>query len=501
MSDLIERFGALGRSRAPAVIDPNERVGFDELVRRAEQSARGLSAAGLGGQRIALLIEPSAAFVEALFATLLAGAVAVPLCLQHPPPEHLHVLDSSGAAAIVASPGLLDAAAAIARGRPVHRVADLRATAQAASRADASDADTAVILYTSGTTGRPKGALLTHGNLSALAALLGRAWSIAEGDLLVHALPLHHLHGFGIALMTSLLGGATTQLLPRFEPAAVWEALGQATLFMGVPTMHKRLFDDFDAGDAERRRRRTEQARALRLVTSGSAALPVSIGERWGALTGSYPLERFGMTEIGVGASNPLNGERRPGSVGPPLPGMQLRIVDGAGNDVQGGDSGELWIKGPTLFRGYDGDPGATASAHSPDGWFRSGDTACWLPDGYVKILGRTSVDIIKSGGYKLSALEIEELLREHPSVSEAAVVAVADETWGECAVAVVVARGPVAEDGGAQLRAFAKTRLAPYKVPRHVLFRQELPRNPLGKVIKPELSAWAARALAARGR
>jgi malonyl-CoA/methylmalonyl-CoA synthetase len=217
-------------------------------------------------------------------------------------------------------------------------------------------------------------------------------------------------------------------------------------------------------------------------VTSGSAALPVTIGERWRALTSAYPLERFGMTEIGVGTSNPLVAEgRRPGTVGLPLPTVGTRIVDD-----------ELWIAGPSVFAGYHEREQANREAFVVEGgrrWFKTGDTVARDEDGYVRILGRTSVDILKSGGYKLSALEIEEALREHPAVAEVAVVGVADATWGERVVACVVPRegreGECAEDA---LRGFAKERLAPYKVPKQVVLMKELPRNAVGKVMKPEL-------------
>jgi malonyl-CoA/methylmalonyl-CoA synthetase len=217
-------------------------------------------------------------------------------------------------------------------------------------------------------------------------------------------------------------------------------------------------------------------------VTSGSAALPVTVGDRWRALTGAYPLERFGMTEIGVGASNPLDpAGRRPGTVGPPLPTVETRIVDD-----------ELWIAGPSVFAGYHDKPEATRDAFVvEDGrrWFKTGDTVARDDDGYLRILGRTSVDILKSGGYKLSALEIEEVLREHPAVADAAVVGLPDATWGERVVACVVPRegrhAECTEDG---IRAFAKERLAPYKVPKQVVPMRELPRNALGKVLKPEL-------------
>jgi malonyl-CoA/methylmalonyl-CoA synthetase len=355
-------------------------------------------------------------------------------------------------------------------------------------------------LFTSGTTGTPKGAPLGHAQLGKLVELLGQAWQLSSEDVLVHALPLHHLHGLAIALLSTLLAGGCVELLPGFEPARVWNAFERATLLMGVPTMHRKLLDALLVAEPDERRRWQAAARRLRLVTSGSAALPVQLGERWRDVHGNYPLERFGMTEIGVGLSNPLAGERRPGSCGTPLPEMEVRIVDERGDDVGAGQSGELWIRGPTVFQGYDCAPEATRAAFAGD-WFKSGDIGTWLDEGFVRILGRASVDIIKSGGYKLSALEIEAVLRDHPGVGDVAVVGLADEVWGEAALAAVVGSPMQPEPDAEALRAWLKERVAPYKVPRAVFVLEDLPRNALGKVNKVELAALlAARASPRRG-
>jgi malonyl-CoA/methylmalonyl-CoA synthetase len=289
-------------------------------------------------------------------------------------------------------------------------------------------------------------------------------------------------------------------MLQRFDAERMWQEMERATVLMGVPTMHKKLLDAYDAAGPAQQARWRRHAAGLRLVTSGSAALPLTVGERLRELTGSYPLERFGMTEIGVGASNPLEGERRPGSCGLPLAGMEVRVVVESGRDANPGEPGEIWIRGPTVFKGYDGNEQATREAFR-DGWFLSGDTAMWLEGGYLRILGRTSVDILKSGGYKLSALEIEEVLREHEAVADVAVVGIPDETWGEIAVAgVLPRRGRAAEldeldEEG--MRAWAKERIAAYKVPKRVFFLEDFPRNPVGKVIKPELQKLLAKKIA----
>jgi malonyl-CoA/methylmalonyl-CoA synthetase len=338
-----------------------------------------------------------------------------------------------------------------------------------------------VLFFTSGTTGTPKGVLLSHDQLAALARLVGSAWRVTASDRLVHCLPLHHTHGLGIAFLVCMLAGASQHFLQRFEAQAVWRAFDESTLFMGVPTMHKRLLDAYAAEPAEVQARWRAAAKRQRLITSGSSALPESLALGWAELCGSLPLERYGMTEVGVALSNPFEGERRAGSPGPVLPGMQVRLVDASGRDVAKDEPGEIWIRGPSVFSGYDADEAATSSSFC-EGWFKSGDTAIWLDDGYVKILGRTSIDIIKSGGYKLSALEIEEATRRCAGVEDVAVVGVPDAEFGEIAVAVIVLKGQLEAE---TITRFLKAELAPYKVPRRIVFTSALPHNALGKVTK----------------
>jgi malonyl-CoA/methylmalonyl-CoA synthetase len=464
-----------------------------DAVSRSGRVAAALLAGrrSLAGERVGLFLSPGAEFLACFFGVLRAGGVAVVLSPAHPPPETRYLCEDAGVRRVLVSPELADSAAFLAPERALHVSDDLaRAPGEAAARSP-SDADPALQLYTSGTTGKPKGAVLTHGNLGVQQELLAEAWGLHEDDVLLHLLPLHHMHGLCIALLSTVGAGAATRFLRGgpFDAPAAWEAAAEATVLMAVPTIHARLFDAFDAAPAEARARWQEIGRRLRLVTSGSAALPVTLGDRWRALTGAYPLERFGMTEVGVGMSNPLRPEgRKPGSVGVPLRTVKVRVV----GDDGAAERGELWIAGPSVFAGYHGRPEATREAFEErDGerWFRTGDTVERLADGYVRILGRTSVDILKSGGYKLSALEIEEALREHPAVGQVAVVGVPDATWGDRVVACVVARaGRHEECGEASLRAFLKERLAAYKVPKQVVLMAELPVNALGKVLKPEL-------------
>jgi malonyl-CoA/methylmalonyl-CoA synthetase len=264
---------------------------------------------------------------------------------------------------------------------------------------------------------------------------------------------------------------------------------------MSVPTQHKRLVDHLAALPEAERRWHEGRLRQLRLITSGSAKLPEQLGRRLQELTGQYPLERYGMTEVGIVIGNPLHGARQPGSCGRPLPGSEIRIVDDLGREAAPGEPGEIRIRGASVFSGYDADPAASEAAFE-SGFFRTGDTARWTADGFVEILGRTSVDIIKSGGYKLSAIEIEEQLRAHPWIIDVAVLGMPDETWGELVLAVAVP-SPTAQRElelrgdavGEELREWLKQRVAGYQVPKRIEWWPELPRNALGKVQKPELS------------
>jgi malonyl-CoA/methylmalonyl-CoA synthetase len=483
-SGLLSAWLAREGDAGTAVHEPRGSFTYAQVVDRADRVASALleGRASLDGERVALLVSPGADFVATFFGVLRAGGVAVVLSPLHPAPETRYFCEDAGLRTIIASADLVSHVAFLAPERRVLLAETLVLHLRASFAASPRDDDPALQLYTSGTTGKPKGAVITHENLATQQRLLAQAWQWQKDDTLLHVLPLHHMHGLAIAWLSAVGVGAATRFLPGFDARATWDAMAAATVFMAVPTIHAKLFAAFDAAGDATRRRWTQGARALRLVTSGSAALPVTVGDRWTALAGAYPLERFGMTEIGVGTSNPLEPSgRRPGTVGTPLPTVKTRIVDD-----------ELWIAGPSVFAGYHDQPEATREAFVIEAgtrWFKTGDTVAQGDDGYVRILGRTSVDILKSGGYKLSALEIEEVLREHPAVAEVAVVGLPDPTWGERVVACVVPRagmdGDCSEDA---LRAFAKERLAPYKVPRTVVAMHELPRNAVGKVMKPVL-------------
>jgi malonyl-CoA/methylmalonyl-CoA synthetase len=444
----------------------------------------------LNQTRVAFLVAPSFAYAAVQRGIWRAGGVAVPLATSHPPPELEYVIRDAGASVVVADAVCAERVAGLARAA---RARFLKAeSALAASRAEGlphlGSNRRAMIIYKSGTTGRPKGAVSTHQNIGAQIASLIDAWRWTPADRLLLALPLHHVHGVINGLGCALAVRATCEILPEFEAEKVWSRLasGEITVFTAVPTMYQRLIASWEAASAEGRRIRSEGARGLRLMMSGSAALPVRTLERWREITGHTLLERYGMTEIGMALSNPIDGDRRPGRVGQPLPDVEVRLVDEHGDAVPEGSPGELEVRGPTVFLEYWQRDEETRSAFR-DGWFRTGDVAV-REDGSYRLLGRTSVDIIKTGGYKVSALEIEEVLRLHPAIAECAVVGVVDDDWGERVSAAVELRAGASLSLD-ELQRWAKSQLAPYKIPRALQEVVALPRNAMGKVVKPQVA------------
>ncbi|NIP57425.1 MAG: AMP-binding protein, partial [Gemmatimonadetes bacterium] len=468
---------------------------------------------GLRGRPVVYLLPPGFRHAAAQWGIWRAGGMAVPLAVSHPPPELEHVLDDArpALALVGAETGEGLRPLCRARGIPVREVGAAeggggkatdgdrrdedgsgRAGMPGAALPPVTEEDPALMLYTSGTTGRPKGVVHTHRSLRAQIESLTEAWGWRADDRILLVLPLHHVHGIVNVLSCALWSGARCDVRPGFDPRETWErfARGDLTLFMAVPTIYHRLIAAWEGADPESRERWSAGARTMRLMVSGSAALPVRVLERWRELTGHTLLERYGMTEIGMALSNPLEGERRPGHVGAPLPGVEVRLVDEEERPVEPGKEGEIQVRGPTLFREYWRRPEATAEAFTEEGWFRTGDVAV-VEEGHYRILGRKSVDIIKTGGYKVSALEVEEVLRTHPSVDECAVVGVPDPEWGERVAAAVVLRNG-AEAGALDadvLRSWAKERLAPYKAPTRVRTVEALPRNAMGKVTKPRVT------------
>ncbi|BAU48003.1 malonyl-CoA synthase [Sulfurifustis variabilis] len=468
--------------------EDGRRFSYADLDRSCARYARWLSTLGLApGERVAVQVEKS---VEVLFfylACLRAGLVYLPLNTAYRQAELEYFLEDAEPALVVVDPAAAPPLRPIADRRGVkhfHTLAqDGTGTLPDAARGQESSFDTvaraaddlAVILYTSGTTGRPKGAMLTHGSLVANALALLEAWGWRSDDVLLHALPLYHIHGLFVACHCALLGGSHMILLPRFEPKSVIERLPRATVFMGVPTYYTRLLAD-PALDATR-------CRNMRLFVCGSAPLLPQTFDEFRARTGHTILERYGMTETGMNTSNPLGGPRVPGTVGRPLPGVEIRIVDESGKPVPEGDVGQLLVRGPNVFKGYWRRPEKTDEDFTPDGYFRTGDLARIEEHGHVAIVGR-SKDLIISGGLNVYPKEVESWLDRLDGVLESAVIGVPHPDFGEAVTAVVV-RKPGSEATEAGLIAALKGSIAGFKVPKSIHFVDELPRNTMGKVQK----------------
>ena len=471
-----------------AIVDSSGEHTYAELLMASASVASALLSGrpDLREERIAFLVTPSFSWVAVLWGIWRAGGIAVPLAVGSPANEFAYVLDDTKASALVVDEagkkGLVPLAER--QGMPIHDLEALLAHRQS-TLPSVSLERRAMILYTSGTTSRPKGVVTTHANVAAQITSLIDAWEWMQDDRIPLFLPLHHVHGIINVVLCALWTGAVCEMMPRFDASVVWEriASGELTLLMAVPTIYVRLIAAWESFPAERRALLSKQASKLRLMVSGSAALPVSTLERWREITGHTLLERYGMTEIGMALSNPYRGKRVPGSVGRPLPGVEVRLVDEKGDAISGEIPGEIEVRGASVFQEYWGKPDATRDAFH-NGWFRTGDTAV-VETGVYRILGRSNIDILKTGGHKVSALEIEETLREHPAIHECAVVGVPDSEWGERIAVALILREGCALDLET-LRSWAKERLATHKVPSRLLVLDSLPRNAMGKVTKP---------------
>jgi malonyl-CoA/methylmalonyl-CoA synthetase len=460
-------------ARAPeriALIDERgSELSYGALDAASRRAAGRLHGAGLRtGDRVLVSAAASLDLVVAHVACLRLGLVVVPANTAYRVAELAHLVgDARPRAAIADDAARTDALRAADPALRIFTPALALPDADPPALDPATPEAPAVIGYTSGTTGRPKGAVLSHANLLASAETLRIAWRWSPDDRLVLALPLFHIHGLGVGLHGTLHAGASAVLVPQFEPGAVGRAIEQrgATLFFGVPTMYHRLLTA-DAAPALRK---------LRLCVSGSAALPADQHAAFERACGQRILERYGMTETVMLVSNPVDGERRPGTVGLPLPGVEVRLA---------GDPAQIEVRGPNVFAGYWERPDANAEAFTADGWFRTGDLGAIDPDGYLRITGRAK-ELIISGGYNVYPREVEDALRAHPGIADAAVVGTPSPEWGEIVTAYL--EGPAPPDLAA-LRGFLADRLAPYKRPRLVHAVGALPRNALGKVQKHRL-------------
>jgi malonyl-CoA/methylmalonyl-CoA synthetase len=441
----------------------------------------------LDEERIVFQIPAGTDYAIVQWAIWRAGGIAVPLTVGAALPELRHALTSAqvNRAIVQAKPDAALAELYASLGVEL-LVLDQLQHAQPGRLPALSGERRAMILFTSGTTSKPKGVVISHANIQAQVETLVQEWEWRADDRIPLFLPLHHVHGIVNVLTCALWSGACVEPFASFAVDHILQrvAADAYTLFMAVPTIYVKLIQKLQGMDAAARGACCGGFRRMRLMISGSAALPADIHQVWEQLTGQKLLERYGMTEIGMAISNPVHGERRPGAVGKALPGVAIRLVAESGRTVeQEGEPGEIWVKGPTVFREYWNNPQATSAAFS-DGWFITGDMAV-IERGYYRIMGRLSVDIIKSGGYKLSALEIEDVLLTHPLIVECAVVGVAHPTWGEAvAAAAVLAEGASLELE--ELRAWAGDKLSRYKLPQYFKTVPALPRNAMGKVTKP---------------
>lgn len=479
-----------------AIVSKGKSFSYEQLLKTSKAVAANLlrETTDLNEARVTFLIPPSFEYTAVQWGIWAAGGIAVPLCILHPLPSIQYVLEDTQARIVIADAAYYDFLKPLEDHMGISVItleSILKETIVPLPDIDSSRR--AMILYTSGTTSKPKGVVTTHATIEAQITTLVNAWEWRKEDHILNILPLHHVHGIINVLSCALWSGACCEFLPKFDADKVWATIAseRLTLFMAVPTIYYKLISFWEELPATTQEVYSRAASQLRLMVSGSAALPVPVLEKWKEITGQTLLERYGMTEIGMGLSNSYRGERRPGHVGLPLPGVEMRLVDSANRPVPENTPGEYQIKGLSVFKEYWQKPEATKKAFTEDGWFITGDIGM-LSDGLYKILGRDSVDIIKSGGYKISALEIEDVLRKHDMVADCAVVGLPDEEWGEVVSVCLIPKSK--ELDVEEVSSWLKTQLPAYKIPRKYMLSAELPRNVLGKVTKNELKKrWPA--------
>lgn len=519
---------ALAFGNRVALVDQHGHHTYKDLYCHSLQLSREIcrikecAGGDLQEERISFLCSNDASYVVAQWASWMSGAIVVPLYRKHPPADLEYFIQDSRSSMVIADQEHVDILNPIVRklGIPLLPLSPRACSGlpEEPSEGLALERDWqnrgAMIIYTSGTTGKPKGVLSTHHNIRSVVTGLVHKWAWSKDDVILHVLPLNHVHGVINKLLCPLWVGATCVMLPEFNSQLVWEKFlssetPRINVFMAVPTIYVKLMDYYDKHFTQPHVQDFVRAvceEKIRLMVSGSAALPLPVLEKWKNITGHTLLERYGMTEIGMALSNPLNSARLPGSVGTPLPGVEVRIVsenpqkegclyvihaegNEQGTKVTPGfteKEGELLVRGPSVFREYWDKPEETKNAFTSDGWFKTGDTAVFK-DGAYWIRGRTSVDIIKSGGHKISALEVERILLAHPSITDVAVIGVPDMTWGQRVTAVVTLReGHLLSHR--ELKEWARGTLVPYAIPSELLLVEEIPRNQMGKINKKDL-------------
>jgi malonyl-CoA/methylmalonyl-CoA synthetase len=477
-----------------AIIADNRAYSYKELLFESGNFAHLLlnDAKDLDETRVAFMVTPGFDYVRVQWGIWQAGGIIMPLCLTYPLPSLRYTIENSDAEILVVSPEYADLLQPLAVEKSIRFIVlgkdDLSTTEKGGQLPEIKDSRRAMILYTSGTTNLPKGVVTTHAHLNAQIASLIEAWEWSRGDHTINILPLHHVHGIVNIVSCSMWAGACCEFLPAFSAEGIFNVFkqGKINVFMAVPTIYFKLIAHWENLPIDEQTELTNIMSQFRFMVSGSAALPVSVMEKWEKISQHTLLERYGMTEIGMGLSNPYQGKRYAGHVGYPLPGVQVRLADEQDNEIPSTEIGEIQVKGATVFNEYWRKPEATAESFTKDGWFKTGDVATVDTEGGYRILGRNSVDIIKSGGYKISALEIEEVLRTHPSVSDCCVVGIDDDEWGELVIAAIVPKNDNTDL--TELNAWMRTQMPAYKTPRQYKLIPELPRNAMGKVTKNDV-------------
>ena len=473
-----------------AVISNSHCYKYDILLNASQQFASLLlhGKKDLEEERVAFLVNPGFDYVKVQWAIWQAGGVAVPLCLSHPLPSLQYVIEDSDVDTIIVSPQYEEILTELATEKNIRFIVlGKEEEIHISVLPDIESSRMAMILYTSGTTNKPKGVVTTHANLDAQISTLVTAWEWSYNDHVLCVLPLHHVHGIVNVVCCAMWSGALCEFIQEFSAEEIFRLFqkGNINVFMAVPTIYYKLITYWESLPIQEQEILTDSMSKFRLMVCGSAALPVSVMEKWKIISSHTLLERYGMTEIGMALSNPYAGERKAGFVGMPLPGVQVKLVNEQLQDVNEGEPGEILIKGKNVFSQYWNKPEATAKEFTTDGWFKTGDIAL-VENNYIKILGRNSVDIIKSGGYKISALEIEEMLRTYTYIDDCAVVGIDDEEWGELIVAALVVNDKAVNLD--DLNTWLRLNMAAYKTPRKYLLLDELPRNAMGKVTKNDV-------------
>ena len=462
---------------------------YQALLNRSESIAVELLAGkkDLEEERVTFLVDPSFKYTSIQWGIWRAGGIAVPLCVKHPLASIEYVLDDTKTSILIYGKEYKSLIAPLLNRKDIRFIKAESFENIFGILPDIEIERRAMIIYTSGTTGAPKGVVSTHKNIENQVTGLTNFWEWTENDHILNVLPMHHVHGIINVLSCALWSGACCEFLIKFSPKDIFEIFKkqEINLFMAVPTIYFKLIAYWDNLSTLEQNKVSSALKNFRLMVSGSAALPLSVHEKWKRISHHVLLERYGMTEMGMAISNPYKGDRIPGSIGKPLKGVTVRLVDENNKIVEPGEAGEIQIKGDNVFKEYWNKPEATKDTFTSNGWFKTGDIAV-LDNGNYKILGRNSIDIIKSGGYKISALEIEEVLRLHQDIKDCAVIGLPDEEWGETIAASLVLKD--ANLSFDNLNYWLKGKLPGYKIPRKYIVQSDLPRNVMGKVTKNEL-------------